>query len=100
MFAFRTIRWSSGLLLATLAITSMITSPLSRAQQPAGAPGTSGAPAPPNPAAEDRQKMLDLLHITTLRPGANGSKKAAPNYQNNDESKANPYPTLPDPLVM
>jgi hypothetical protein len=100
MSAFRTIRWSSGLLLATLAITSMIRSPLSRAQQPAGAPGTSGAPAPPSPAAEDRQKMMDLLHITTLRPGANGTNKAAPNYQNNDESKANPYPTLPDPLVM
>ena len=49
---------------------------------------------------EDRQKMMDLLHITSLRNGANGSDKQAPNYANYDESKANPYPKLPDPLVL
>jgi hypothetical protein len=104
MSAFRTIRFSSGLLLAALAITSIITSP-GRAQQPAGAPGASGAPAPPpNPATlaaqADRQKMMDLLHIETLRRGADGNNKQSPFYANYDESKANPYPTLPDPLVM
>jgi hypothetical protein len=87
---------ASLLPLAALAIASIITLP-GRAQQPAGAPGASGAP---NPSAEDRQKMMDLLHIASLRPGANGSNKNAPNYANYDESKANPYPTLPDPLVM
>jgi hypothetical protein len=64
--------------------------------------------APPNPAQAatqaatqaDRQKMMDLLHIASLRNGANGSNPQAPNYANYDESKANPYPTLPDPLVM
>jgi hypothetical protein len=64
--------------------------------------------ATPNPAQAamqaasqaDRQKMMDLLHITSLRNGANGSNPQAPNYANYDESKANPYPTLPDPLVM
>jgi hypothetical protein len=35
-----------------------------------------------------------------LRGGANGSNPQAPNYANYDESKANPYPQLPDPLVM
>ncbi len=58
----------------------------------------------PNPtqiaSAEDRQKMLDLLHITAVRNGANGNNPEAPNYANYDESKANPYPSLPDPLVM
>jgi len=49
---------------------------------------------------EDRQKMLDLLKITSLRPGRNGSNPDAPNYANYDESKANPYPKLPDPLLM
>jgi hypothetical protein len=44
--------------------------------------------------------MLDLLHITSLRTGANGSNPNAPNAANYDESKANPYPTLPDPLVL
>ena len=45
--------------------------------------------------------MMDLLHITSLRRGADGSNNTqAPNYANYDESKANPYPKLPDPLVM
>jgi hypothetical protein len=60
--------------------------------------------APPNPtqaaSQADRQKMMDLLHIASLRNGADGSNKQAPDYANYDESKANPYPTLPDPLVM
>src|SRR5438552_12653432 len=51
-------------------------------------------------ALEDRQKMMDLLHIASLRQGANGSNPQAPNAANYDESKANPYPKLPDPLVM
>ncbi len=59
------------------------------------------APNPTQTASQaDRQKMMDLLHITSLRNGANGSNPQAPNYANYDESKANPYPTLPDPLVM
>src|SRR6266568_3967841 len=51
-------------------------------------------------AAQDHQLMMNLLHITSLRPGANGNNPQAPNYQNTDESKANPYPNLPDPLVL
>jgi len=51
-------------------------------------------------AQEDRQRLLDLLHITSLRNGANGSNPQAPNYANYDESKANPYPDLPDPLLL
>jgi hypothetical protein len=51
-------------------------------------------------AAEDRQRTMDLLHITELRPGRNGSDKTAANYANYDESKANPFPELPDPLKL
>jgi hypothetical protein len=51
-------------------------------------------------AQEDRQQMMDLLHISSLRPGVNGSNPQAPNYANYDESKANPYPDLPDPLLL
>jgi hypothetical protein len=43
---------------------------------------------------------MDLLHITSLRNGANGSNPQAPNYANYDESKANPYPDAPDPLIL
>jgi hypothetical protein len=48
----------------------------------------------------DHKKMLDLLGITTLRQGANGSDPKASNAANYDESKANPYPNLPDALTL
>ena len=51
-------------------------------------------------AQEDRQRLMDLLHITSLRQGANGNDPQAPNAANYDEAKANPYPNLPDPLVL
>src|SRR5580700_7613267 len=51
-------------------------------------------------AQEDRKRLMDLLHIASLRNGANGSNPQAPNYANYDESKANPYPDLPDPLLL
>ncbi len=49
---------------------------------------------------EDRQKMMDLLKITSLRPGKNGTNPQDPTFANYDESKANPYPKLPDPLIL
>jgi hypothetical protein len=51
-------------------------------------------------AEQDQKRMLDLLHIAALRPGADGSHPDAPNAANYDEAKANPYPNLPDPLRM
>lgn len=45
--------------------------------------------------------MLAQLNITVpLRQGANGNDPNAPNAANYDESKANPYPNLPDPLTL
>jgi hypothetical protein len=46
-------------------------------------------------AEADRRRLMDLLHITSLPPGASGSSPAT--Y---DEATANPYPTLPDPLRL
>lgn len=51
-------------------------------------------------AQQDHQRLMDLLHISELRKGADGSHPDAPNYANYDESKANPYPHLPDPLIL
>ena len=48
----------------------------------------------------DHKAMMTLLHIDSLRPGANGNNPNAPNAANYDESKANPFPNLPDPLVL
>jgi len=50
--------------------------------------------------AQDHQRTLDLLQITSLRRGADGRNAEAPNAANYDESKANPYPKLPDPLLL
>src|SRR5215813_427386 len=49
---------------------------------------------------QDHQRMLEALKITSLRPGANPNDPQAPNAVNYDESKANPYPRLPDALVL
>jgi hypothetical protein len=43
--------------------------------------------------------MMDQLGIKALRPGPSGNEKA-PNHANYDESQANPFPNIPDPLVM
>jgi hypothetical protein len=51
-------------------------------------------------AEQDRQRMLDLLHIQSLRPGADGKNPQSPNAVNYDEAKVNPHPNLPDPLLL
>src|ERR1700687_3979584 len=43
--------------------------------------------------------MMDQLGIKALRPGPSGNEKA-PNAANYDESKANPFPDLPDALTL
>jgi hypothetical protein len=72
-----------------------------RAQESATGPATSNLPPSVKlTAQQDHKRMMDLLKITSLRPGANGLNPKAPNAANYDESKANPYPRLPDPLVL
>jgi hypothetical protein len=51
-------------------------------------------------AEQDRQRMMDLLHIQALRPGADGKNLQAPNAVNYGEAKVNPHPNLPDPLLL
>jgi (4-O-methyl)-D-glucuronate---lignin esterase len=50
-------------------------------------------------AEEDPRRMMDLLHITSIRRGADGDPKA-PNAANYDESKAGPFSKIPDPLRL
>jgi hypothetical protein len=72
-----------------------------RAQQPATEPVGTNLPAPLNWSAnQDHQNMMNQLGIKTLRQGAEGMNRQATNWQNTDEAKANPFPNLPDPLVM
>jgi hypothetical protein len=50
-------------------------------------------------AEQDHQRIMDLLLITSLRRGADSDRKS-PYAANYDETKANPYPKLPDPLTL
>lgn len=63
------------------------------------AQGTSVPPPVTFTSEQDHQNMMDQLGIEALRPGPSGDEKA-PNHANYDESKANPYPSIPDPLTM
>jgi hypothetical protein len=49
---------------------------------------------------EDHRAMMLQLGIDSLRPGVSGMDPNAPDYANYDEAKANPYPVLPDPMVL
>ena len=64
---------------------------------------TQDKPALPPPvvmtAQQDHDRLMSLLNIKSLRRGADGRNAEAPNAANYDESKANPYPSLPDALV-
>src|SRR3981189_3661134 len=70
----------------------------------ASASAQDAKPADPAPlqltAQQDHKLMMEALKIESLRRGADGMNRNAPNAANYDESKANPYPDLPDPLVL
>jgi hypothetical protein len=86
-----------------LVISGVIAGPIGGfgllAQQPAAQP-TAQQLAQQAATQQDHQRMMQLLKITSLRPGADGRNTEAPNAANYDEAKANPYPKLPDPLVL
>lgn len=48
---------------------------------------------------QDHKEMQQQLGITSLRPGPSGDPKNA-NAANTDESKANPYPQLPELMTL
>src|SRR5258707_6154013 len=95
---------SSGrpaLLLASLLSLPLLGAEPGQPGAPAGAPATAGSPAPAAnwTAAQDHKNMMEQLGITKLRPGPSG-RPDAPDAANYDEAKANPYPDLPDPLIL
>ncbi|MGH9717475.1 MAG: acetylxylan esterase [Candidatus Acidiferrales bacterium] len=49
--------------------------------------------------AQDHQRIMNLLHITALRPPPT-SDQSKPNHANYDEAKAAVFPNYPDPLIL
>lgn len=50
-------------------------------------------------AEQDHQRIMDLLHITALRP-APTADQSKPSHANYDEAKAGVFPDYPDPLIL
>jgi peptidoglycan/xylan/chitin deacetylase (PgdA/CDA1 family) len=81
--------------LASMALALPLVDGPARARQDAKAP-----PPVELTAEQDHRRLMELLGIQELRPGANPRDPQAPNAVNYDESRANPYPDLPDPLRL
>jgi len=91
------LRWARWVVV--LVLLTMAAGPRRGVAFQASQPAVGAGPAPLT-AEQDHQRLMDLLHITSLRPGADQRNPQGPNGVNYDESKANPYPNLPDPLAM
>lgn len=66
---------------------------------PVPASSTTNAASPAWTTQQDHKNMMEQLGITRLRPGPSG-RTGATNSANYDPAKANPFPNLPDPLVL
>jgi hypothetical protein len=91
---------------AIVLLASGCIAPIGGAQTPVAAPP---APAPPTAAdraaiaaasSAEREREMKLLGITEIQPSATAYDIGKPGNANYDESKANPYPKLPDLLTM
>jgi hypothetical protein len=67
---------------------------------PAAGSTSTASPQPVELTAnQDHKRLMELLGIDKIRPGRDGNNPKSDHYANYDESKANPYTDLPDPLV-
>lgn len=85
--------------LCALAILAALTITLTESQAVPQQSTNPNAPAQLT-AEQDHQRLMDLLHITTIRPAANGAPNATDHLPNYDESKAGPDSPLPNPLIF
>jgi hypothetical protein len=99
----------SGQLLLLLVLPGLITARPGIAQTPNAGNAAPASTAPKTVlsqeqinqqiAEQDHRRLMDLLGIKELRHGADGNPQS-PYAANYDESRANRYPTLPDPLLF
>src|ERR1700734_101392 len=67
---------------------------------PTAPPSASDREAIAAASRAERDRELKLLGIGKMQPGATAYDIGKPGNANYDESKANPYPKLPDVLIM
>jgi len=90
------------IVLLSLAVRADLFGQQSSAPSPASVSGTGRVDLPGSKnwtTEQDHQNMMDQLGIKALRPGFSGNESDA-NHANYDESKANPFPDLPDALAL
>src|SRR5213082_3185649 len=87
------------LLMSLLAAVASPSATGQEARSPSPPASTTGGPLPNWTVEQDHQNMMQQLGIKALRPGPSGDEKN-PNHANYDESKANPFPDLPDVLTL
>lgn len=93
MSAYRNIRLALIVIFCSMSFSSIYS------QTPAATATQTPEPAAQLTAEQDRQRTMGLLGISTLRPPVENDAKS-PHPVNYDESKANPYATLPGVLVL
>jgi hypothetical protein len=90
----------SKVLLVSCAFLSLPASVAAQTQTPAATPAAADRAAIAAASRAERDRELKLLGITEMQPGATAYDIGKPGNANYDESKANPYPKLPNVLTM
>src|ERR1700735_2282747 len=86
--------------LANVFLVSGASIVVAQTQAPAAPPAAPDRAAITAASAAERDRELKLLGIAAMQPGATAYDIGKPGNANYDESKANPYPKLPDVLIM
>ncbi|MEA3006265.1 MAG: (4-O-methyl)-D-glucuronate---lignin esterase, partial [Acidobacteriaceae bacterium] len=90
----------SKTLIVSCAFLSLTASVAAQTQTPVAPPSASDRAAIAAASRAERDRELKLLGISEMQPGATAYDIGKPGNANYDESKANPYPRLPDVLIM
>src|ERR1700744_6420902 len=92
--------WTLSEVLIVSCFLSLPPSVAAQTQTPAAMPSASDRAAIAAASRAERDRELKLLGISEMQPGATAYDIGKPGNANYDESKANPYPKLPDVLTM
>src|ERR1700731_1287680 len=90
---------SAKVLVASIASIALTAGLAAQTQPPPAPPSAADRAAITAASRAERDRELKLLGITEMQPGATAYDIGKPGNANYDESKANPFPKLPDVLI-